>query len=78
MPKIKCNCGNIIGLGGIPDPNQYLVISDVEYDHFSGMVDAEAIYMKMKIIIECKSCKRLHIFWDGFDKESTTYSLQEK
>jgi hypothetical protein len=32
MPKIKCICGNILGLGEIPSPNQWLVISDVEYD----------------------------------------------
>ena len=47
MPKIKCVCGNIIGLGEIPSPNQYLMISDVLFDKFQGYVDAEEIYKEI-------------------------------
>lgn len=73
MPKIKCKCGEVIGLGEIPSPNQSLIISDVEFDNFQGMVDAEEIYRKMKIVVHCKKCKRLYVFWNGFDSEPDVY-----
>jgi len=40
MPKIKCVCENIIGLGEIPSPNQWMIISDMEFD--SCVRNAEA------------------------------------
>ncbi|OXB25330.1 hypothetical protein B0A80_01475 [Flavobacterium tructae] len=75
MPKIKCVCGNIIGLGEIPSPNQYLMISDVLFDKFQGYVDAEEIYKEMKLVVHCKECQRLHIYCNGFDKDAIIYQI---
>ena len=77
MPKFICKCGNVIDLGEIPSPNQFLIISDIEYDKFSGMIDAEELYGKMKIVVNCNTCRRLHIFCNGFNQAPSTYMLEE-
>jgi len=77
MPKLKCTCDHIIGLGQIPSPHQYLIISDVEYDRFEGQVDAEVVYGAMKIIVKCSNCERLHIFWNGFNNPPMIYTPNE-
>ena len=41
MPKINCKCNNVIWLGEIPSPNQWMIISDIEYDQFEDKVDTE-------------------------------------
>ncbi|MEA5404416.1 hypothetical protein VB776_15895 [Arcicella sp. DC2W] len=78
MPKIKCNCGNIIGLGDIPSPNQWLVIADEEYDQLfnSELVSPDAVYSEMKIVVECKKCKRLMFYLNGFDEMPIIYSRE--
>jgi len=73
MSKIICKCENVIWLGEIPSPQQWMVISDVVFDGFQGQIDAELLYSKMNIIVKCDVCNRLHIFWDGFDKPQTIY-----
>jgi len=77
MPKLRCNCDFIIPLGEIPSPNQYLIISDMEYDKFEGQVDAEAVYNVMKLVVKCPNCSRLHIFWNGFENPQSVYQLEE-
>lgn len=73
MPKIRCKCDNIIWLGEIPSPHQWLIISDVEYDKFEDPINPEILYSKMEIVVRCNVCERLHVFWDGFDKPQTIY-----
>ena len=77
MPKIVCECKNIIDLGGIPSENQFLIISDMDFDKFQGLVDAEAIYKEFKVVAKCQKCERLHIFWNGFDKTASVYAQEE-
>ncbi|WP_316820404.1 hypothetical protein [Pedobacter gandavensis] len=76
MPKIRCKCDNVIWLGEIPSPHQWLIISDVEYDKFEGQIDAEILFSKMEIVVRCNVCDRLHVFWDGFDKPQTIYNKE--
>jgi predicted nucleic-acid-binding Zn-ribbon protein len=78
MPKLKCVCGNTIGLGEIPSPNQLLVISDVEYDAYfsTELVNVEDIYSKMKIMVECKNCGRLHFFLNGIENSPIIYKRE--
>lgn len=78
MPKLKCDCGTIIDLGGIPSPNKWLIVSDIAYDEYMGSVDAEELYAKMQIMVKCKVCDRLHIYWDDYNQPPTTYFLQNK
>jgi hypothetical protein len=74
MPKIKCICGNVIGLSEIPSPNQLLIISDEDFDGiYSECINPDKLYEKFNIVAKCKVCGRLHVFWDGFDKAPTIY-----
>jgi hypothetical protein len=77
MPKIRCRCNFVIGLGQIPSPDQLMIISDAEFDKFAGLVDAEQIYSEMKVVAKCPNCGRIHIFWDGFDRPQAIYSREE-
>ena len=74
MPAVMCKCGNRIGLGEIPNPNEWLTISDVVYDAYTGIIDAEALYADMKHILVCDQCNRILIFWNGFQSPPTCYS----
>ena len=66
MPKLRCDCGDVMRYGDIPCPNEWLFISDTEYDAFSGVVDAEELYRAMKSFLRCPNCGRLWVFWNGF------------
>lgn len=77
MPKIICKCKEIIDLSEIPTPNQYMFISDIDYDKFTGSIDSEDLYMEMNIMIKCPNCGRLHIYWDGFDNPSKIYTFEK-
>lgn len=74
MPKMKCNCGQILNLSDIPSKIKYLFISDTDYDQYFGMIDAEKLYCHMQSFIECHSCKRLWVFWNGFNEPPTEYT----
>jgi len=73
MPSYECKCEKRIDIGPIPNPNEWLMISDTNYDDFSGQIDAEYLYGKFIHMLKCPSCGRLWIFWEGFDKFPTCY-----
>ncbi len=77
MPNIKCICESRIGFGGIPNPNEYLLISDVKFEKFWDSPNTEQLYNEMSIVGKCSNCGRLHVFWDGFDKPQTIYKIDE-
>lgn len=74
MPKIECECGEIISLNDIPSPNQWMIISDMDYDKYEGMIDSEKLFMEMQIVVKCKVCGRLYIYWDGFENKPIIYN----
>ncbi|MNK81800.1 hypothetical protein D3C87_1015550 [compost metagenome] len=76
MPKLKCNCGEVLRYGDIPCYIEYKFISDVEYDNFENQVDSEELYMKMKSFLKCPNCDRLWLFWNGFDEQPEEYILK--
>ncbi len=77
MPKILCKCGEPLRYGDVPNPIEWLFISDSDFDTISGMVDSESLYQKLKSFLECPSCKRLWVFWRGFDSDPLEYILQK-
>ncbi|RYF76440.1 MAG: hypothetical protein EOO39_05570 [Cytophagaceae bacterium] len=77
MSKFRCECDTVLRFGTIPNSDEYLLISDVHYDGFSGLVDAEELYMQMKSMLKCPTCGRLWIYWDGFNMAPTCYNLEE-
>jgi len=66
MPGLSCTCGHHILYGEIPCKDEWLLISDVEFDGFSGLVEAEDVYRAMRSLLRCSSCGRLWVFWDGY------------
>lgn len=77
MPKILCECDEIINLSGIPSPNILNMISDKEYDEFTGLIDAEKLYIKMKTIVKCPKCKRLYFFSNGIESPAEIYTFEK-
>lgn len=73
MPKIRCNCDNIISYSQVPNPNEWLMISDVEYDSYDSGTSLGELYGNMKSILKCDTCGGLWIYWNGFDNEPTFY-----
>ena len=73
MPAIKCKCGETLRYGEIPNPIEWLFISDTEYDRLSGALDAEFLYRQMRSLLRCPICKRLWVFWNGFDNDPSEY-----
>ncbi len=77
MPGMSCKCGEILRWGDIPNRLEWLIISDVEYDKYEGMVDSEELFRAFKSMMECPKCKRLYVFWRGFQENPFCYELDE-
>lgn len=76
MPKIRCVCDYVISLSEIPNPNQYHMISDISFErYFDIAIKAEELYNEMKIVVRCSNCERLHVFYNGCDKEPVIYQV---
>jgi hypothetical protein len=73
MPAILCRCNRRISVGEIPCSDQWLFISDTQFDAFSGSVDAEEVYKAMKSFIKCPACGRLWVYWNGFQSDPQEY-----
>ena len=67
----------MINYGEIPNPDELLTISDVEYDKFAGSIDAEELYKQMKSMLRCSSCNRLIYFENGFDNEPIFFKIEK-
>ena len=65
MPKLVCKCNNVINFSGIPCEHQWLFMSDVEYDYYSGKIDTDDLYNKFKMFLKCDNCGRLWVFWES-------------
>lgn len=78
MPKFLCECGETLSFSEIPCKIEYKFISDVDYDLFQGDINAEDLYDKMKSFIECQNCKRLWMFWNGYQEKPQQYILVNK
>jgi len=78
MPKFLCECGEALSYSEIPCKIEYKFISDVDYDQFQGEINAEDLYIQMKSFIECQNCKRLWVFWNGYQERPTQYIPMNK
>ena len=73
MPSLSCTCGRRIEYGSIPCPDEWLFISDTDYDGFSGLVDADVIYKSMRSFLKCTCCGSLWVFWDGYRRQAQQF-----
>jgi len=78
VPSLNCKCGQQISYGQIPCPDEWLFVSDVGFEQFSGQVDAEAVYAAMSSFLKCPRCRRLWIFWNGFSAPPEEYLPAQK
>jgi hypothetical protein len=73
MPSIKCKCGSFVNFSEIPNPNEWVIISDIEFDSFPNNLNKDELYRQMKSMLVCPTCKRILVFWNGFDNDPTFY-----
>lgn len=73
MPNMVCKCGHRIGYGEIPCRDEWLFISDTDFDRFAGKVEAESVYSAMSHGLKCPVCSRLWLFMGGFSGPATEY-----
>jgi hypothetical protein len=74
MAKFVCVCGTIIRTSGdVPNRNEWKLLSDVDFDRYSGRVDVEELYLAGTIAFRCPVSDHLWIYWDGFDKAPQLY-----
>jgi len=77
VAKWLCPCGATVqSSGAIPNPSEWLLISDSDFDAFSGTVEAEDVYKEMTHAFRCAACHRLHVFWSGLELEATIYAVE--
>lgn len=74
MPGTICTCGSVVKYGEIPNPNEWLMISDEEYDQYPDTIDSEKLYMSFKHILTCSNCGSLLVYWNGFNQEPAIYN----
>lgn len=77
MAKWLCPCGATVQSSGeIPNPSEWLLISDADFDAFSGTIEAEDVYQEMAHAFRCAACDRLHVFWSGLEREPAVYAVE--
>jgi hypothetical protein len=64
--------------GEVPTDQEWLIISDREFDSFSGEVDSADVYRRMRSLLKCPECARLWIFWDGLSRRPQEYARAEE
>ncbi len=74
MAKFLCVCGTSLSTSGaIPNPIEWRVLSDTDFDELVGLVDVEEIYQQTSSLVRCPVSGHLWIFWEGMDSEPVGY-----
>jgi hypothetical protein len=73
MSKFRCVCGHVITTSGaIPNPDEWLFISDTAYDEFEG--DGDQLYMEFGRAYVCPVSGHLWVFRDEAQPEPYGYA----
>lgn len=79
MAKFVCPCGQVIAVSGlIPNPIEWLLISDMSYDQLGSTVDADTLYKSMVHAFRCPRSGHLFVYWDGLIEQATLYEPRGK
>lgn len=73
MPAMECRCGTKLSWSAIPNPIEWKFIADTALDELDDYVATEELYSAMSSFLECPSCRRLWVFWRGFDSPPDEY-----
>lgn len=75
MSRFRCTCGHVLTTSGeIPNAAEWLYISDVKFDSYSGSIDAEQLYAAFDHAFVCPKSGHVWMFHDGLEAEPTGYS----
>jgi hypothetical protein len=79
VPRILCKCETVLSWSAIPNPIEWLLISDTEFDEAPGdkLIERHTLNLRAKRMLRCPTCHRLWIFWDGFSAEPTVYAPED-
>lgn len=61
--------------GEIPNPQEWLIVSDEEYNALGEFASLEDVYSAFKLLFLCDVYHRIYFYKDGFDKEAIVYRL---
>jgi hypothetical protein len=77
MAKYACPFCNSFAhtSGSIPNPTEWLLISDVEFEKENDSIDHQQLYHKMTHMFKCNECSAIAIFWNGFGESPTWYNV---
>ena len=75
MAKYRCPCGAQIRTSGeIPNPDEWLLISDTQFESVRAEpIAPEILYPQMIHAWKCSDCGRLLIFWDDMANDPIWY-----
>lgn len=77
MAKFRCVCGETIATSGlIPNPVEWRMVSDIDFDAFQGLVQAEDVYQAATIMYRCPVSGHLWVYWQGVDRPPSLYAPQ--
>lgn len=75
MAKFVCVCGHPLTTSGlIPNPDEWRCLSDSDFEAFTGLVNAEDLYLQSTIMYRCPESGHLWIFWRGVGAPPTLYA----
>ena len=78
MSRFLCVCGHEIRISGeIPNPDEWLSISDVDYERWSGEIDAEQLYHSFRRAYLCPVSHHLWLFRHGLTGKPKLYAPME-
>jgi hypothetical protein len=78
MSRFNCVCGHTIRISGdIPNPGEWLFISDVDYERWSGTIDAEELYHAFRRAYLCPVSGHLWVFEHGITGTPKLYAPAE-
>ena len=78
MAKFLCVCGHPLSTSGsIPNPDEWRCLSDAHFEAFTGLVDAEDLYLQSTIMYRCPASGHLWVFWKGIDEPPSVYAPME-
>jgi hypothetical protein len=75
MARFQCVCGEVLVTSGvIPNPIEWRCLSDQDFDAFTGLVQAEDVYLSAVAMYRCPKSDHLWLFWGGVDEPPKLYS----
>lgn len=71
--KTHCRCGELLRWSQIPNPIEWVFMSDAKLIQLPDTVDYVALVGELNRFLKCPSCGRLVVFWNGFGQDPEFY-----